>query len=277
MEGIFEHLANKAAFFDKIVINVWGARRKRLPASLLITGNFPIGGPGRFYARAAHGEHCLSGNRFEHKYGRLRNYGNVSPFVVTVWAKGSPVTCADALLVLDALFRKGYRAVPSRVELTFDLDAFALWRLQNDMCARATIAAMGTSDAPCPTYYIGGVRSPWQVRIYRKEGFTSRVEFVFRSQFLRRNSIRCLQELYRLRGARLWRLISFRVVDHSLTSPPLPPRVKKLWRHREPLLLGMPASLFCRSLRDLRIDPRPWLVRSKDERSMRRMLKRMVW
>jgi len=119
--GVFRYLIDEAGFIDKLVVNVWGRRRKRGSTTIASARNLAIGGPGSFYARCIRGYHRISGTPYQLKYGLMRRYTHLSPFVLTMWAGGSPVTCSDAMLLLDGLMRRGYRTVVSSAEVTFDI------------------------------------------------------------------------------------------------------------------------------------------------------------
>jgi hypothetical protein len=195
--------------------------------------------------------------------------------VLTVWSHSSPVTCADVFLILDGLFRRGYTAAISSVELTFDTAGTPLWRFGRDLCSRATVTELGSQARR--TLYVGGPRSPWQVRIYQKTLSLVRVEFVLRSTFLRAHGIRRPQDLLRLRKVDLWRLVSFRVVDRA-SRYALPPRASEPWlKHGLPLPPAMPASIVERELRSAGLSPRRWVIRSDCETLLRKMQRAMIW
>src|SRR5579864_2506584 len=118
---VYEGLVNYAAFVDKIVVDVKGTRRAK-PKMQLVTGKSrAIGGPDSFYARCVDGR-TLGGNPFQLGYGPMRPYKHVAPFKSTFRAGRRPLLCSDTLLCLDNLFRRGYKASVSRVELTFDVE-----------------------------------------------------------------------------------------------------------------------------------------------------------
>ena len=274
--GVFPHLMNQAAFIDKVVVNIWGARRKRCVPTIVGKGNLAIGGGTRLYARCIPRRHRVSGNKLQLKYGVMRPYRNLSPFVVTIWAHCSPVTCSDVMLVLDGFFRSGYKAVVSSVELTFDTSGVQLWQFCRDLCSRARGVEVGDGSG-ASTQYVGGARSPWQLRNYQKTPAVVRVEFVLRSNFLSAHGIRRPQDLLQLRRLDLWRYVGFRVVDHSLGYL-LPPRVLEPWSRRGLLLPpAMPASVVERELRAAGIDPSRWVIPSDREKLLRKMQGHLLW
>src|ERR1700739_2010432 len=137
--GTFPFLQNQAAFFDKVVVDVCGTLRKRTVAGVTGSTNLAIGGVGRFYARCLKRTHVVSGNELQVKYGLTRHYRNLSPLVLTVWAGESRVSCADVLLALDSMVRRGYRCRVSSAEVTFDLAGTPMSQLERSLCSRAGI------------------------------------------------------------------------------------------------------------------------------------------
>lgn len=274
--GIYPHLANSAAFFDRIVVAVWGVRRKRPLQRIKGESNIAIGGPLSFYARCLPRFHTVSGNSLQLKYGVRRRYANLSPYVVTVWAGASPVTCADLLLILDGLMRRGYKALISCAELTFDTQSIPLWRFGRELCSRASVTEV-TGTNGMVTIYVGTPRSPWQMRIYGKGYSIVRVEFILRSAFLRAHRIHKPQDLLLLKKADLWNHVGFREVDHS-EGGALPLRVRDRW-----LSCGLalppaaPASIVERALRDAHINPSRWVIRSDRETLLHKMQKNLIW
>jgi hypothetical protein len=103
----YPHLINTAAFIDKVVINVWGTRRKKTTELTVEDRNLAIGGPGGVYARCSRRRSAASGNRLQFAYGVLRRYPNLSPYKVTLWAGKHPAMCADNFLVLGSVMRQG--------------------------------------------------------------------------------------------------------------------------------------------------------------------------
>jgi hypothetical protein len=263
--GVFPCLVDQAAFFDKVVVNVWGLRRKRLAKRIAIENTPAIGGPGRLYARCARGCHSISGNSLQFKYGVLRPYKNLSPFVVTVWAGRAPVTCADLLLVLDSFMRRGYKAVIVAAELTFDTQGIPLSRLTTNLCTTARIFKKVHDRIGRVTAYVGGVRSAWQLRIYQKTSAILRVEFILRSTFLRTSGIREPQQLYFCKKTKLWRHVWFREVD--------PARGNGSTRRRPWLKRGLGLGPSLRAS----VDSAPRLVRSECEILLRKMQRNMIW
>lgn len=275
--GVFPHLVNQSAMIDKVVVGIWGIRRKRLGEQLEVQGNYAIGGPGRFYGRCVGGRHSLSGNNFQFRYGLMRPYNNLSPFVLTMWAGKSSLSCADVLLTSNGFMRRGYAKVISSVEFTFDVHGISVWRLARDICTRARLMREISDKQGLATLYVGGASSPWQMRIYRKMPMISRVEFILRRTFLRALGIDEPHQLYLLKTANIWRHLWFSEVDYT-KGDLLPSRIREVWVKRgfclPPIL---PASVFARVLREAHVDPSPWLVRSECEVLLRKMQEHFVW
>jgi hypothetical protein len=276
-EGVFPFVWNQAAFIDVVTVNVSGTRRTRSDGQILNRQNLAIGGVGRYYGRCIRGCDAVTGNDLQLKYSPLRNYTNLSPFVLTVWAGRGPVTCANVLLVLDSFMRRGYKATISKVELTFDTSEIPLYWFTRDLCTRAQIREEFNERDGTSTLYAGGTRSPWELRIYKKTSVV-RVEFILRSGFFRRQRIRTPEDLLRLRKANLWRCVSFREVDQS-NGDKLPARIKIPWTwlgHGLPPA-DLPPSVLLKTLRKVRVDPKPFIVKSPREVLLRRMLKNLIW
>jgi hypothetical protein len=267
----YPHLTDWAAFVDKATVEVWGTRRKREKKRTVEKCNLAIGGPGRFYGRCSRRRSKPSGNDLQIVYGVTKLFKNLSPYKVTVWAGKRPVLCSDVLLVLDSVMRRGYRARVSSVELAFDVQGDLLRQFTWELCTRARVRDLQG------TLYVGGVRSPWQAKLYKRTDSVARVEFTLRSVFLRRHRISAVCELYLLRKVHLWDLVSFCEVDHSLEND-LQPRVRaamaKLERGLAP---PFPPCITLRVLRGYRVDPGRWVVRSPRERLLRLMLRNLIF
>jgi hypothetical protein len=274
--GVFGHLLNSAAFVDKITINLWGTIRKRPSSRIKGSKNLAIGGKGRFYGRCMPRHHKLSGNDLQVKYGRLKRFANLSPYVVTLWSVKSPLTCADVFLVLDGLFRWGYKAVISSVELSFDTEGISMWRFRRELCSRARVRTYQYQSGKV-TVYVGAAGSQWELRIYEKTASVVRIEFVLRSASLRAYNIRRPQDLLLLKEVPLWRKVAFREVDLCEASS-LPTRLQEGWEARGLTAPPtMPARDMERELRQARVNPDGWVNSSAREVLLRGMQKLLVW
>jgi hypothetical protein len=258
------------------VVCVRGVRRKRPSSRIIGQGTYAIGGQNSFYARCIRRKHQPSGNQFQLKYGVMRPYRNLSPFVLTMLAGELPVTCADLLLVLDGLFRRGYKATVSSVEVTFDTEGSPLEKFAGDLCSRAEVNAVFDEEGREKTIYCGKPRSAWGLRLYEKTDSIVRAEFILRSVFLRSLGIRKPQELLLLRKAPLWRKVRFRKVDQS-EGYALPRSIREVWaKYGRGLPPPMQASIIERALRSAGVNPRRWVVSSSRERLLRRMQTNLI-
>jgi hypothetical protein len=274
--GIFPHLVNAAAFIDKVEIEIWGKKRSEILHYIEQEKNRAIGGFGRVYARCIPGRNTPTGNQLQLKYGSMLPYKNISPFALVLWAGRLPVTCADVMLAMNGFMRVGCRARVTRVELTFDTAGIPLDRFTRDLCTTARTFREIDGEYGT-TVYVGGVTSMWQLRIYQKTYELVRIEFVLRSTFLRNHGIVRPQELSLLRKTNVWQHASFRTVDQS-HGDDLPRGLRTYWMH-----LGhgvppdMPASIIQKLLRESRVDPSSFVVRSPREELLRKMLKNLIW
>jgi hypothetical protein len=276
ISGVFPHLVNGAAFVDKVEIAVWGKKRTRVLNYIGQKKNRAIGGFGRSYARCIRGRNIPTGNPLQLKYGVMLPYGNISPYVVVLWAGRLPVTCADVMLAIDGFVRLGCRAKVSRVELTFDTTGIPLERFIWELCTTARSIRVIEGEEGT-TVYVGGVNSPLQLKMYDKTHSIVRVEFILQSTFLRNHEIVRPHELSLLRKADVWKHVSFRELDQS-QGHALPPKIRRHWiKVGHGLPPNMPAAIIRRALREWRIDPSRWVVRSAREDLLRRMLKNMIW
>ena len=254
--GVFPHLVDAAAFIDVVDIAVWGMRRTWILDYIAPQISKAIGGRGRAYARCIPGRNSPTGNGLQFKYGKMVPYGNVSPFVVHLLADRLPVTCADAQLAIDGFMRVGCKAKVSKIELTFDTQGIPLERFTWELCATAR-TFREFKGAHGSTLYVGGVNSPWQLKIYQKSYAIVRIEFTLRSTFLRNLGIVKPHELSLLRNEWLWDRVSFRKVDQS-HGHLLPSRMRKHWaKVGHGLPPNMPACVIRQAFRESRIEGRP--------------------
>jgi hypothetical protein len=275
--GVFSHLVNSAAFFDTVAVHVGGKRRIEVLAHVSRETNRPIGGYGRAYARCVPGRNRVTGNRVQFKYGVQLPYENISPFVVVVWADGLPVTWADLTLVIDAFLQRGWRARIAWVELTFDTEGIPFYLFSKELCTTARVVREFEDEDGRPTLCIGSPKSSWRLKIYRKGGLV-RPEFTLGSRFLSKHGISRPQDLLLLRKVNLWDHVSFRRVDQT-HGHSLPLRIRDPWTwlgHGLPPA-DLPPSVLLKTLREVRVDPKPYIVRSAREDLLRHMQKNLIW
>ncbi len=205
-----------------------------------------------------------TGNRLQFRYGKFMPYQNVSPFALSVRSDRLPVTCADVELAMAAFVRQGYKAKVSRIEVTFDVTDIRLDLFARELCTTAR-SFREIQSASGTTLYVGGVNSPWQVKLYQKTSTIVRVEFTLRNMFLRRHRIVRPHEVFLLRKARLWDHVFFRQINQA-NGGALPARIRTHWaRLGHGLPPNMPSSVVLKALRSARLDPNRWLVRSPRE------------
>ena len=275
--GVFPNLTNRATFFDVVAVNVWGTRRARVLDHVSTQKTRPIGGPHKAYARCVPGRNEATGNRFQLKYGRLLPYKNVSPFVVILRAGRLPVTWADVTLVVDGFFQRGWRARIAWIELTFDTKGVPFYLFSRELCTRAR-NVREFEDEHGTTLCIGSPRSSRRLKIYRKTYDVVRVEFTLQNRFLRKQGITKPEELAFLRKANLWDQVSFRKVDQAVGRS-LPPRIRDPWTwlgHGLPPADLLP-SILQKTLREVHVDPAPFIVTSERGHLLRRMQRNLIW
>jgi len=275
--GVFPHFVNSAAFFDTVVVHAWGKQRITSLDHVSTGKNRPIGGYGRVYARGVPGCSKPTGNPVQFKYGVQLPYKNISPFVVIVWAGRLPVTWADVTLVIDAFLQRGWRARIAWVELTFDSEGIPLDLFNRELCTRARTVREFEGEYG-NTLYVGGSNSSWRLKIYRKTYDVVRTEFTLQSRFLRKRGISRPQELSLLRKVNLWDQVSFRKVDQT-HGHSLPPRIRDPWTwlgHGLPPS-DLPPSVLLKTLHTVRVDPKPFIVRSAREKLLRHMQRNLIW
>jgi hypothetical protein len=276
--GVFGHFVNSAAFFDTVTIHVWGKRRAVVLDHVRKEKKTrAIGGYGRAYARCAPGHNEATGNAMQFKYGVLLPYRNVSPFVVIVWAGSLPVTWADLTLVIDAFVQRGWRARIASVELTFDTEGIPIERFSRELCTTARTVREFEGEYGT-TIYVGGSNSSWRLKIYQKTYAIARIEFTLQNRFLRKHGIHRPQELSLLRKVNLWNHVSFRKVDQT-HGQFLPRRIRDPWTwlgHGLPPA-DLPPSVLLKTLREVRVDPKPFVVRSAGQTLLRHMQHNLIW
>jgi hypothetical protein len=224
-EGVFRELVNKRAFIDKIVLAVWGTRRKTQTDALRVIANRGIAGPKSNYSRIVFAATQDGGNPTSLKYGltvpkSIRQF--FPPMQMALRSAGSPVTCAELLRAEEAMLCSRARHSVSNVELTFDTDRFRPTECLQTIFSKAKVTEQ--PSATRQTVYVGTPHSDWQLRIYEKTRSITRVEFILRSAALRRMEISRAEDLIRLRTAQLHDLVTWRQFRPVTTGFVLPHR-----------------------------------------------------
>jgi hypothetical protein len=81
-----------------------------------------------------------------------------------------------------------------------------------------------------------------------------------------------------LRKVNLWDRVSFRRVDQT-HGHSLPLRIRDPWTwlgHGLPPA-DLPPSVLLKTLREVRVDPKPYIVRSAREKLLRHMQRNLIW
>lgn len=209
--GMFSYLIDKAAFIDRIDLNV--SVRKPYAAQppdtdFLRTRKLqPIGSKGSQYGRLARGRY--RGLDVEVKYSKRPTYRRIPDARVTVHSERHVVTWSKVELLLDRLgyIPAWYTVEVSWLELTFDMTKASIADLLGWLFTRARVRVCKGETSS--TVYAGSRKSPWEVRMYEKSKGVVRLEFILRRAFLRKRNL--------LTGPRIARLSSVRLFDQLVT------------------------------------------------------------
>lgn len=208
---MFAYTTDRAAFIDRIVINV----RSPEVTATVVGGKLKeeksrsILGKGRIYSRCISGKWRLTGNPISIVYGRVKNFANVPKAQVTFYAEAVPLTGAQVMVAMSELLGPRPQVDISLVELTFDSERVAGWRLCQEAVHRArTWRDISDVCGRRKTRYIGSRASDVQVRIYDKTDRVVRLEFVLRSGYLRPHGITHPLDVVRLRAGQVWQIFS---------------------------------------------------------------------
>jgi hypothetical protein len=253
-------LVGYASFVDTIAVSVRGARRKRPQGTVRIGRNVPIGGGRSSYARSQRGVCCLSGNPFEVRYGRFHpNRLAVPENRVIFRSEVAPVNNWSATAILDALFRRGYKATVSQFELTFDMHTEIEFLAQHALCQLRVERCKST-------IYFGSPHSKWQVRVYEKAPSIVRIEFVLRRGLLRSCGIESLDCVARVTQLDLFNWFQLRELRET-PAMCIAPKHCEQWStqtlYRFCSQKGLPFYW--------------WTKRCPEERTLRRMFSRLMW
>jgi hypothetical protein len=280
LDGIFEHLVDKAAFVDTLGLSVRGKRRKRMSNLLRILRTLAIGGKKRIFSTASHGLCTATGNKFQLKYGLLRRFPNAPDFKLILYANETPITLAHVVLILNCLFRAGFRVTVSRLELTFDLTGSSVEFFRQRLMTRAKRVWARRDGQGRMTLYAGRRTSAWQLCVYVKTPTITRFEFVLRSGELRRLGVRHPSEIIFLRRATLLgRLVALCDIDESRV-----PRVDTIGNGDDPRARAIRSWAKTLTRRQFYFATRragswrpEWLRQCSMETKLRTMQDRLVW
>ena len=189
-----------------------------------------------------------------------------------------PVTGAQVRFFVERLtVESQIRA--SKVELTFDVTGatidYVLWHIIH----RAQTDLRVLSDGKRATIYAGSPRSAWEVCIYEKTSTVLRLEFILRRPFLSRHGINRPEDVLLLRKLNIWDLLSVRRFSASSAA-----RVSRTWESatgRELVCTWgeyrRPLRSLPRFLRNYGVHPHQVLRRTRLQKKLEKMQKRLVW
>jgi hypothetical protein len=205
--GVFLHLADKAAFIDRVDFSIWGKWRRHPKPPIQVLRNIPIGGEGRMYARSIHAFCASGGNPVELKYGRIRPFPSIPPLRLILRSERTPLTAAQVIIAQDSFVRRGFRSYLSSIELTSDIHGERLLNIRHRLPASNRSIRLFKDESGRETLYFGLPTSSWQLRVYEKTAAIVRVEFVLRLPFLRSHKIYQPLDVLRLSKLQLWKKI----------------------------------------------------------------------
>lgn len=211
--GIFDETVDKRAFFDTLVLSVWGERKE--PKASLVGKNIPIGGRKRAYAHAQKGK-LPSGNPYELKYGLSMAMRYLPTMMLTVRSEESPLTVIDVTTAMQELCENATRVQVSEAELTFDTTGVSVDDYRQLLLSPARTFTQIPSDRTPETIYVGVRQGPWQIRIYTKSPTVTRFEYVLRAEHLRKVEISTPLDLVKVRDLDLNTLSRVRELDEAV-------------------------------------------------------------
>lgn len=213
IKGVFPEVLNRHAFFDKVVVSVWGEKKEVSGPHVRDAVNHAIGGEGRNYARKEGGVLASSGNSYDLVYGPMRLIGILPPMSLTIRSDGAPTTETMIREGIDAVCEECSRTSISEVELTFDFTGHPIDFFRRSIFSSAHRFASLRDQHGRETHYFGGVTSPLEVCVYQKTNQVVRLEFILRRPFLRKHGITKVGELEKLRRLNLKQWLQLREVN----------------------------------------------------------------
>jgi hypothetical protein len=220
-----------------------------------------------------------TGNPFELRYGANPFFSNLPACNLRFRSEACPLTEEEVRLVTNSLFCSGVKARPTLVEMTWDLTGTSVKELRNSAVTSFRRERELRDEQGRSTYYVGGPRSGVQVRVYDKAVGVVRVEFVFRSSYLRSRGILDIHGIEALRSVGISRWIRF------CTQRPDGGLERKLhgvppgWRRRNLINwpLRWPLNIWASTVRHFGVDPQQYLRTAAVHRQMLVMQKHLVW
>ena len=276
--GVFSYLTDQAAFIDRVDLSLWGKRRRKALGDVSVAPSFPIGGEKSVYGRAVDGICRATENPFQLKFGVMRWPGRVPPLRLMLRSQRTPLSGAQVELVSRSLLVRGFRSLVSRVEMTMDLTDTSVDSFKRVLFSTARRYRTLKDMEGRKTYYVGGPRSHWQLRIYEKQADVVRFEFIFRIPFLRKCGVRRSDEVLLLRKVDLNRLVWLREIDASKFQVGYR---QNLANYQNRALRSwsqcLSATQFSKALMDWGVARRDLLVPCALESRLSRLQRRLVW
>jgi len=279
---MFAYTTDRAAFIDRIVLNAWSADGTFRVArgKLEHEKNRPILGKGQLYSWCLSGNWGVTGNPVLIVRGRTKRFPNVPLAQITFRSEAVPLTGAQVAVAITELLGAGANVDVSMLELTFDTERTAWWRLRQEAVHRARSWRVLTDGGGRRTLYAGSRFSDTQVRIYQKTETLVRMEFVLRRGYLRSFDITHPSDVVWLRSGHVWELLSLRscsaervwAATGSWWRNPYGRKLMCQWRQR-----GLPNQLLASSLRKGGVDPSRVLIKSRRQRFFEEMLEALIW
>jgi hypothetical protein len=216
---VFPYLVDRAAIVDKIVVSVTGKLNETFRDNeLLHVDPKSIFHDGGFYAGCIFAKWWLTRNPVKIHHGRMTRFKNVPPLRFTMQSEMIPVTAAQVQLFIKRCTEEfpAPTITLSCLELTFDVTGKTIAYIRRNLMHRAQGGARNLMDKHGnETIYIGSPRSSWQVRIYQKNLWVVRIEFILRKPFLSKYGIKHLEDVQLLRRINIWLLLSVRRFSRS--------------------------------------------------------------
>jgi len=277
MNGVFEDLIERRAFFDRVEVSVTDFDAQSKIRHGRVLKNQGCKGPRGFYARCALGTLDGSQNPFKLLYGKASRFRNVPDARLTFHSERVPLTASQLLSVIHDVSRAPSRCRVTYAEMTFDLRHVTFDETRLQLFSPATRRLQLSDDAGRRTLYIGGPRSDRQIRVYEKTKCLLRIEIIFRRACLKRMGIASPHELLCLSSLDLSPILSFRILDQEIFSN----FIRESWRRRlwlcDPEGLRSYQSITVELARELDVDCNHMLKDSILNSLMAEMRGRLLW
>jgi hypothetical protein len=198
-DGVFPAALDQCAFIDTLKLSIWGTRRESPLCAVRDVKKERIGSRRTKYGWVERGIVEDTGNRYEVVYGPRRLRKILPPLEIILRSDQSPVRVADAVAAISNFCDTVTRVMVSYAEFTFDLTGRSVAWFEQCVFSSARRFVTLTDEDGRRTLYVGGVTSPWELRVYEKTPNVTRFEFILRRRFLRQRSISLPENLKLLR------------------------------------------------------------------------------